>query len=266
MHITRWGDAGPQVILVHGSAQGSALGGHDHFSTQQHLAALGWQLDVPDRPGHGRTPDPGRPDDAQLDGALVASLIGDEGAHLVGHSFGGCVALDAAARNPSKVRSLTLIEPAMAALAISKPPVLGFVLRMIGTIVFSRTPKARIEKFIRLVNIPQEVRGGSSEQELHRMGEAIKRLRLPSGKTLRAQLEAIRQAGVPLLVVSAGWSPAFDIVCDTVAQAGGGRRLDIAAPHHFPQLVSDQFNRELDAFMRASDAKRQPALSKRNDK
>lgn len=257
MHLTRWGDAGPRVILVHGSAQGSALGGDSHFSTQRCLAERGWQLVVPDRPGHGRSPDPGRPDDAALDGALVASLIGD-GAHLVGHSFGGCVALAAAARDPSKVRSLTLIEPAMAALAIHRAPVLRFVLRMVGTMVFSRSPVTRIERFIRLVNIPPELRGGSSDEELHRMGDAIRRLRLPSKGTLERQLAAIREAGIPLLVVSAGWSPAFDIVCDRVAELGGGRRLDIAAPHHFPQRVSDEFNRELDAFMREGDAKRAP--------
>ncbi|SEB05493.1 alpha/beta fold hydrolase [Variovorax sp. YR216] len=255
MHLTRWGGHGPRVILVHGSAQGSALGGDSHFSTQQRLAERGWQLIVPDRPGHGRSPDPGRPDDAELDGALVASLMGD-GAHLVGHSFGGCVALAAAARDPSKVRSLTLIEPAMAALAVNRAPVLRFVLRMVGTLLLSRGPVARIRRFIGLVNIPPEVRGGSSDGELRRMGEAIKRLRLPSKGMLERQLRAVREAGVPLLVISAGWSPAFDIVCDTVAAIGGGRRLDIAAPHHFPQLVSDEFNRELDTFMRESGVKR----------
>lgn len=255
MHLTRWGESGPRVVLVHGSAQGSALGGNSHFSTQQRLAERGWQVIVPDRPGHGRSADPGRPDDAALDGALVAPLMGD-GAHLVGHSFGGCVALAAAASDPSKVRSLTLIEPAMAALAVNRAPVLRFVLRMVGTLVFSRGPVSRIQRFIGLVNIPPEVRGGSSEEELRRMGEAIKRLRLPSKGTLERQLRTIREAGVPLLVISAGWSPAFDIVCDTVAEIGGGRRLDIAAPHHFPQLVSDEFNRALDAFMRDSDAKR----------
>jgi len=256
MHVATWGHDGPQVVLVHGSAQGSALGGDAHFRTQERLAGRGCQLIVPDRPGHGRSPDPGRPDDAAFDGALVAQLLGKDGAHLVGHSFGGAVALDAAARDPSKVRSLTLIEPAMAALAAGKPPVLRFILGMVRTLVFSRTPEARIRKFIQLVNIPQEVRGGSSQEELHRMGEAIKRLRLPSKSTLLQQLQAVRQAGVPLLVVSAGWSKAFDIVCDTVAELGGGRRLDVAAPHHFPQLVSDEFNDALDAFMRESDAGR----------
>ncbi|MDM0044399.1 alpha/beta fold hydrolase [Variovorax dokdonensis] len=255
MHLVRWGTDGPCVVLVHGSAQGSALGGDSHFSRQQGLAQRGWQLLVPDRPGHGRSPDPGRPDDATLDGELVAQLLPGEGAHLVGHSYGGCVALDAAMRDPSRVRSLTLIEPAMAALAMNRLEVLRFGLRMVSTLVFSTSPIARIEGFIRLVNIPPEVRGGSSPAELERMGDAIKRLRLPSGKTLRRQLETLRAAGVPMLVVSAGWSRAFDIVCDTVADVGGGRRLDIATPHHFPQLVSDKFNDALDAFMRESDAR-----------
>lgn len=255
MHVTCWGKAGPRVVLVHGSAQGSELGGAHHFSTQARLVDRGWSVAVPDRPGHGRSPYPGRPDDAELDGELIAPLLG-EGAHLVGHSFGACVALAAAARDPSKVRSLTLIEPAMAALAINKGPVLRFVFGLVRTLAFSRTPTERIERFIRLVNIPQEVRGGSSAEELERMGKAIKALRLPGKRALQQQLRTVKDAGIPLLVVSAGWSQAFDIVCDTVAHIGGGRRLDIAAPHHFPQLASDRFNRELDAFMRASDARR----------
>jgi pimeloyl-ACP methyl ester carboxylesterase len=56
------------VILVHGGAQGSEVGGERNFSPQRALAEEGWQLIVPDRPGHGRSPDPGRPDDAEADG------------------------------------------------------------------------------------------------------------------------------------------------------------------------------------------------------
>ena len=61
IHITRWGHAGPRVILVHGGAQGSEVGGERNFSAQRALADRRWQLVVPDRPGHGRSPDPGRP-------------------------------------------------------------------------------------------------------------------------------------------------------------------------------------------------------------
>ena len=47
LHVTRWGQTGTKVILVHGSAQGSKTGGDTHFATQQKLADRGWQLVVP---------------------------------------------------------------------------------------------------------------------------------------------------------------------------------------------------------------------------
>ena len=117
LNITRWGDAGPRVVMVHGSAQGSRVGGARHFSKQAALKDRGWQIVVPDRPGHGLSRAPGRPDDAELDGEWVAEML-EGGAHLVGHSFGGAVALAAAARRPEAVYSLTLIEPAMQALSL----------------------------------------------------------------------------------------------------------------------------------------------------
>ncbi len=257
MHVTQWGHAGPQVVLVHGSAQGSQVGGDLHFSAQQRLAERGFQLLVPDRPGHGRSPDPGRPDDAAADGALVADLLGN-GAHLVSHSFGGCVALAAAAQRPQAVRSLTIIEPAMAALAAlaaDLPVVRRSIFQIVKTLFFSFSATTRIERFVKLVNIPPEIRGGSSPEELERMGRAIFRLKLPSKKLLQQQLAAVRQAGIPVLVVSGGWSPAFDAISDRVAELGGGRRLVIASPHHFPQQVSDEFNQKLVAFMQESEAR-----------
>ncbi|EJE52867.1 putative hydrolase or acyltransferase of alpha/beta superfamily [Acidovorax sp. CF316] len=257
MQVTRWGPAGPRVVMVHGSAQGSRLGGERHFVAQQQLAAQGWQVLVPDRPGHGRSPDPGRPDDAEADGALVATLMeGEEGAHLVGHSFGGCVALAAAASHPERVRSLTIIEPAMAALATDLPVVRRFLLQIVNVLFFSLSARSRIERFMRLANIPAEIGGRSSEEELQQMGRALRRMKLPNKKTLARQLAAVRQAGVPVLVVSGGWSPAFDAISDRVAEVAGGRRLVIASPHHFPQQVSQEFNQVLDSFMREADARR----------
>lgn len=31
IHVTRWGPAGPRVVMVHGSSQGSEVGGDGHF-------------------------------------------------------------------------------------------------------------------------------------------------------------------------------------------------------------------------------------------
>ncbi|WP_174298309.1 alpha/beta fold hydrolase [Sphingomonas bacterium] len=258
IYLTRWGHAGPTVVLVHGSAQGSRVGGDRHFAAQQVLASEGWQLVVPDRPGHGRSPAPGRPDDAEADGAWVADLLGDDlpggGAHLVGHSFGGCVALAAAARRPGAVRSLTLIEPGMQKLAIDDPRVRRFVLKLAGTMIFSFTAKRRAAGMARLLGIPGDIRGGSNPEELKAMGRGIAKLKVPAAATLQRELETVKRAGIPLLVVTGGWSPAFDVVGERVAAIGGGRHEIVASPNHFPNLMP-AFNPMLTAFMRAADAR-----------
>lgn len=254
IHITRWGDSGPRVILVHGGVQGSAAAGERNFSNQRVLAERGWQLIVPDRPGHGRSPDPGRPDDAEADGAWIADLLGD-GAHLVGHSYGGACALNAAARRPSSVHSLTLIEPAMHAIARSDPRVMRFLFRMVTTMLFSTSAASRATRMMKLLGIPPEA-GSRSREELEQLGKNARRGKLPSKATLDRELGQVERAGIPLLVVTGGWSPAFEASSDLVAATGGGRRVVIRSPHHFPQWVSDEFNQRLVAFMEESDAKR----------
>jgi pimeloyl-ACP methyl ester carboxylesterase len=253
IHITRWGQSGPRVILVHGGAQGGDRGGERNFAAQKSLAERGWRLVVPDRPGHGRSPDPGRPDDAEADGAWVADLL-EDGAHLVGHSFGGCVALAAAAKRPGAVRSLTLIEPATHGLATSDPHVRRFLLRLLMARLFSWSAASRVKRILKILGIPTEMIDTSDPGQLVRLSRGIVRVRIPSNATLQRELGAIKEAGIPLLVVTGGWSPAFEASSDVVSAIGGGRRVVIESPHHFPQLVSDEFNEILATFMEGSDA------------
>jgi pimeloyl-ACP methyl ester carboxylesterase len=256
IHITRWGSTGPKIVLVHGSAQGNPFfGGDRHFQAQQRLAAQGYQLLVPDRPGHGRSPSPGRPDDSEADGAWVAELLGD-GSHLVGHSFGACVALAAAAMKPASVRSLTMIEPAMPKLAMSRPVVMRFGLSIMMATVFSTSTASRTRKFNRIVGIPPELQGLGGPEEVKKVGEALKVIKLPSKAQLTGWLETVKSAGIPLLVVSGGWNPAFETLSDVVAQIGGGRRLVIQSPHHFAHIISDEFNQVLAGVVNSIEAKR----------
>jgi pimeloyl-ACP methyl ester carboxylesterase len=235
---------------VHGGAQGGEAGGARHFEAQRPLAERGWRLIVPDRPGHGRSPDPGRPDDAEADGAWLAELL-EDGAHLVGHSFGGCVALSAAVRRSTAVRSLTLIEPAMHALAASDPRVRPLLLRMLLLRLVPAAARAR--RALALLGIPPELAPPGPEA-LRRVGRSLGRIRIPPKRTLARELALLERAGIPLLVVTGGWSPAFEATADVVAAAGRGRRTVIRCPHHFPQLVSDEFNRALEAFMSEAGA------------
>jgi pimeloyl-ACP methyl ester carboxylesterase len=159
IHLTRWGNSGPIVVMIHGSVQGSLISGGRHFSEQEKLAARGWQIVVPDRPGHGRSPSPGRPDDGVLDGHWVAELMG-EGAHLVGHSFGGLVALCAAAERPEAVRSLTLIEPAIHQLAAADPVVAVFFKQQVEIFTSGKSPAEILADFSKVAGIPSSLRSG----------------------------------------------------------------------------------------------------------
>ena len=250
VHITRWGSNGTRLVLVHGGVQGTRQSGAAHFSAQERLAEHGYEVLVPDRPGHGRSPAPGRPDNAEADGEWVAELLGD-GAHLVGHSFGGCVALSATSRRPTAVKSLTLIEPGMQALALDRLPVLLFLLRMLATLKLSFSAEQRIKRFSKLMHIPDAMGGAArSREEYAAMGQALSVLKVPAKTILEQQLSQISQAGIPLLVVTGGWSAGVDVTADVVAQLGNGQRETIRSPHHFPQVISNDFNDLLLRFMR----------------
>lgn len=74
-------------------------------------------LTFPDLPGHGRAPDWDGGDymDQALGLALDAAPAGTF--DVVGHSYGGCLALRLLVEHPERLRSLTLIEPVMFAAA-----------------------------------------------------------------------------------------------------------------------------------------------------
>ena len=252
IHVVEHGE-GPRVVLVHGSAQGSKVGGEMHFANQAGLAGRGWTVVTPDRPGHGLSPAPGRGDDASEDSKWVTELLGQQG-HLVGHSFGGAVALATAARRPEGVRTLTLIEPALQKVATDIPVVRRFVAKMIAIALFSFSPATRITRLTKLLGIPDNIRGGSSKEELAEIGRAFGRLTLLTKDEIRAMLAIVKERKIPLLVVTGGWNGAFDAVAERVAELGGGRHVIVRSPHHFPQNISDEFNELLDATMRGAEA------------
>jgi pimeloyl-ACP methyl ester carboxylesterase len=249
IHITRWGTEGPVVVMIHGSAQGSSTGGDHHFSAQKRLASLGWQLIVPDRPGHGRRAMPDRPDDAILDGQWVAELLGD-GAHLVGHSFGGAVALCAAGQRPQAVRSLTMIEPAILSLAITDPNVQAFIVKQLQLFTSGREPHELMAEFCKMVGVPQSIRGGMGDiDEMTRVGKSLMQIRIPPEDVLRENAATVARGKIPVLIVTGGWNPAFEATATAAAELMNGRHQVIASPHHFPHLVSDEFNDVLNEFM-----------------
>jgi 2-succinyl-6-hydroxy-2,4-cyclohexadiene-1-carboxylate synthase len=110
LHVQKHGSgAGVPVVLVHGFT-GNARAWRSVIL--EGLSQLGPVLAV-DLPGHGSSPASGNPGDYRMD-RVVALLVGVletrglTGAHLVGYSMGGRVALATAIRHPDRVTRLVL--------------------------------------------------------------------------------------------------------------------------------------------------------------
>jgi pimeloyl-ACP methyl ester carboxylesterase len=107
---------GPEpIVLVHGLAANMAFW---NLKLQSALARRCRVVSY-DLRGHGYSSMPERGySPASLAGDLIALLdsLGIERAHLVGHSFGGTIALNAAAAAPDRVSSLTLVDTRLKAL------------------------------------------------------------------------------------------------------------------------------------------------------
>jgi pyruvate dehydrogenase E2 component (dihydrolipoamide acetyltransferase) len=103
------GQDGDVVLLVHGYG-----GDRNSWLFLQEPLATRYRVYALDLPGHGTSAkDVGDGSLSVLAGAVTGVLdaLGAERAHLVGHSMGGAVALAAAARDPARIASLTLIAP-----------------------------------------------------------------------------------------------------------------------------------------------------------
>jgi pimeloyl-ACP methyl ester carboxylesterase len=216
---------------------------------QQRPLAERWTLLVVDRPGYGSTA-PVEREDFEVDAGLVAELL-DEGAHVVGHSYGGVVALLAAARRPEAVRSLTVIEPPAFGVARGHPAVDEFVAR--SQEHWERRPRDP-EEFLRgfLELVGSDLRPTSPlSPELERGARVLFVERGPWEAEI--PLAALARAPFPKLVCSGGHHPAFDAVCDVLEERLGAERAVIPGARHSVQRTGAPFNERLEAFLRAAE-------------
>lgn len=210
LNVTRWGDATrPHAVLLHGSFTWATAA----FGPQRPLADR-YCLLLPDRYGYGDSPDAtgDYPSDYRQDAAAVAELLG-AGAHLVGHSYGGVVALLAAAQRPDRVSSLTLIEPAAHQGAIEHPMVADAIREMQA--VMNQARRRSADDYLKLAFPADQPRPGPPEW-LHRAaGSALHEL---PAWLAPLPLEEVADANYPKLVISGTW--------------------DVAAPEHLPTTAS----------------------------
>lgn len=239
MQVDRIG-SGPRVLLVHGSLSGPAV-----WTLQRPLSER-WRLELVARPGFPPNP-PADRIDFEHDAPLVADLLG-EGAHLVGHSYGGVISLLAAAQRPDAVRSLTVLEPPCFAVARGDPAVdelVGGLERYWAQ--GPREPMAFAEGFLRAVG--SSLRAGP---ELEQAARALMGERLPSEAEI--PLDELRRAAFPKLVVSGAHSDAFEAVCDVLERELPAERAVVPGFGHGIPRAGDPFNRVLEAFLTRAEA------------
>src|SRR4051812_8689691 len=196
-HVRQVG-SGPRVLLVHGSVQSSVT-----WRRQLPLAEE-FTLVLPDRPGYPPNP-PLETIDFDVQAVEMAELLGD-GAHLAGFSYGGVIALLAAAVRPQAVHSLTVIEPPCFGVARGFPLVEDVVTRY--SEVIQRTtddPAGYLAGFSAVFGpegrVPATIGEGEEQGVRAAMAE-----RMPSEANIR--LTTLADAGFPVLVCSGGYHPA----------------------------------------------------------
>jgi pimeloyl-ACP methyl ester carboxylesterase len=237
MHVETTG-AGPRLVLVHGSVTNSV--------TWTPLRALAdrYELVIPDRPGYPPNPPLPRIDfDEQA--SELSPLLGD-GAHLLGHSYGGVIALLTAARRPDAIRSLGVIEPPCFAVAAGHPDVDDIVAYM------SRLWDDRIEdprKFL-----PRFAAAFGEQGQVPTRFPPDREQGVRALMAERAPWEAeiplneLAAAGFPVLVCSSGGHPAFEAICDVLTERLDAQRIILPggghAVHRAPGFVE-----RLEAFL-----------------
>jgi pimeloyl-ACP methyl ester carboxylesterase len=202
---------GEPVVLLHSSASSSGQwrGLAEALSPRYHVVA-------PDLYGYGATERWAgeRPFLLESEAEIVLALLErlDHRAHLVGHSYGGAVALRAAAVRRDLFSSLTLIEPAAFHLLRGIDTVaLGEIVQVAGIVASALERGAYVAGFDHFYDYWSGV-GASQRIPVHKhraMGAHLVKIGLEFHAVLNEEtrLEDLRELSVPTLILRGTASP-----------------------------------------------------------
>jgi pimeloyl-ACP methyl ester carboxylesterase len=241
-----------RLVLVHGSVFGAG----PTWRAQEPLAER-FELVAVERPGFPPGPPISRVD-FEPDSELVAELLRD-GDHLVGHSYGGVIALLAASLRPEALGSLTVIEPPATRVAADVPAVAEFVAG--AAELWETGPRNDAESFLRLflVAVGSDFDPDSPlPPELAQGARALVGERPPTEADI--PLAALAAAPFPKLVVSGAHHTAFDAICDALERDLRAERIVLPGHGHGVQRHPD-FNAALTAFVERASSGRAPSYN-----
>jgi pimeloyl-ACP methyl ester carboxylesterase len=238
----------PRVVLVHGSV----TGGRPTWKEQRRGLRDRLALVVLERRGFPPGPPVERVDfDEEADDLAAALRPGD---HLAGHSYGGVIALLAAARTRAPLGSLTAIEPPATAVAAGHPAADRFAAE--GREWWRHGPRDDPEAFVRgfLAYVGS---GYDPPSPLPpRLEQGARTLLVERGPwEADVPLDALAAAPYPKLVVSGAHHAAFDAICDVLEARLAAERLVLPGFGHSPQL-HPAFNDAFAGFVERAEALR----------
>lgn len=243
--------AGTAVVLVHGSLATGA----DEWSQQRPLGDQGFRLLIPDRRGYGRSP-AAEGEDFLRDAEDIAGLMGD-GAHLVGHSYGGLGVLFAAARRPEATLSLTVLEPAAFVLAQHEAAAHALVDEVRRIWGLDLPDDEWVLRFLTAVGSTPDVLSRELIDAAVPLVPLLRRGR--PGWDADLPLADLAAAKFPKLVVSGGHHAGFEAICDDLAEGIGGTRQVIEGAGHEVQFTGPLVNEALLALWRGASHRQRPS-------
>ncbi len=236
---------------VLGQGPCAALALHCNLGHSGAFRAMGTALDdlltiaAPDMPGHGRSApyQAGTLTGQPMLEAILARITAP--VHVIGHSYGGLLALRLAIERPDLVRSLSLYEPVTMLAARNLSPELvahnHAHMSRVNELAQAGDPEAAVRLFVEAwgdgtpwERLPQETRAlfasqigfvnDSQKDVLEDVGNVIARL---------------GQVAAPTVVMDGAQSPGImRPVCDAVAAAvQNGRRVTIAGAGHMGAIT-----------------------------
>jgi pimeloyl-ACP methyl ester carboxylesterase len=233
----------PRLLFVHGSVVNAEL----TWSAQKPLGER-FEIVAPNRRGFPPGPDVERVDFE--DEAVWLEQFLEPGTHVVGHSYGGLIALLAAAHRPKLVRSLTVIEPPAFGIARGRPGVDEFIERIEQHWSDGPDdPGEFLRGFLALMGTSSPP--GQFSPEFLQGSRTLRVERAPMEAVV--PFAELARAPFPKLVVSGAHSAAYDAVCDVLEEELGAERVVLPGAGHSVQRLGAPFNEVLTRFVAGAE-------------
>ena len=234
----------PRLLFVHGSVVNAEL----TWAAQKPLSDR-FDLVFPNRRGFPPGPEVEHVD-FEDEAAWFEPFV-TPGTHVVGHSYGGVIALLLGAAQTT-LGSLTVIEPPVTSVARGVPAVDAFAagaehLWNEGP----RDPAAFLRAFFAAVGTP--VPPGEFNAALLQGARTLMVERLPSEAEI--PLDALAAAPFPKLVVTGRHHAAFEAIADVLESRLGAERVVFPGAGHSVQRLGARFNDALTAFVDRAEAR-----------